>query len=64
MHDCALQDMKSLENELVKVGSFYLHKSEVLIDPSNRDANSGERPLPCRDRLELLNDLLTKEAEF
>lgn len=64
MHDCTLQDMKFLEDELCKVGSFFLYRSEVLIDPSVRRESGGERPLPCRDRLELLNDLLLKEAAF
>jgi hypothetical protein len=43
LYDCVLQDMKFLEDELCKVGSFYLHKSEVLIDPKSK-------PIPCRDR--------------
>ena len=57
LYDCVLQDMKFLEDELCKVGSFYLHKSEVLIDPKSK-------PIPCRDRQELVADLLKKEALF
>lgn len=35
MYDCVLQDMKCLEDELIKIASFFLHKSEVLLDPTN-----------------------------
>lgn len=34
MYDCVLQDMKLLEIELCKVGSLYLHRSELLLDPT------------------------------
>lgn len=34
MYDCVLQDMKCLEEELCKIGSLYLHKSELLLDPT------------------------------
>jgi len=43
MYDCVFQDMKFMEDELIKLGSFYINKSEVLIDPK-------KRPLPSRDR--------------
>lgn len=33
LYDCVLQDMKFMEIELAKVGSYFLHKSESLIDP-------------------------------
>ena len=33
LYDCALQDMKTLEDELCKIGSYYLNKSEMLLDP-------------------------------
>jgi hypothetical protein len=39
MYDCVLQDMKYLEEELCKIGSLYLNKSELLLDPS--DQKSG-----------------------
>ena len=54
--------MKWLEDELIKIASFYLHKGEVLLDPSCRDQK--QRPLPGRDRLEVIHDLLQKESEF
>ena len=57
MYDCVLQDMKFMEDELIKLGSYYINKSEVLIDPK-------KRPLPSRDRQEVMYDLLTQEADF
>ena len=57
MHDCTLQDMACVEKELLKVGSWYIHKSEVLQNPERK-------PIPCRDRQELLMDLLQREADF
>ena len=49
--------MKSLEDELIKVGSYFVNKSEVLLDPASK-------PLPIRDRSELLTHLLEGEAKF
>ena len=57
MYDCCLQDMKYLESELLSLASYFLSKSETLQDPKTR-------PVPGRDRQELLLDLLSKEAEF
>jgi hypothetical protein len=34
MYDCTLQDMKCLEDELCKIGSYFIHKGEVLLDPT------------------------------
>jgi hypothetical protein len=62
MYDCVFQDMKGLEEEIVRIGSYYINKSEVLIDPT--DFASGSRPYPVKDRLEVLDDLLTLEVEF
>lgn len=58
MYDCVLQDMKSFEENLIKIASFFMAKSEVLIDPQ------VEKPVPAKDRLELIQDLLTAEATF
>ena len=33
LYDCVLQDMKGAEEEILKVASYYLQKSEVLQDP-------------------------------
>jgi hypothetical protein len=53
--------MKYFELELAKICSHYLHKSEILRDPTDL---ASERPFPTRDRLEILKDILVLEAEF
>jgi hypothetical protein len=58
MHDCSLQDLKSLEDELLKIGSYYLQRSEVLVDPTQKQSP------PAKDRQELLSDLLKLESDF
>ena len=50
--------MKGLEDELIKIASYYLSKSEVLQDPHS------EKPQPCKDRLEMLDELLLCESKF
>ena len=50
--------MKCLEDHLIKIGSYYLMNSEVLQDPHD------DKPMPSKDRLELLDDLLRNEATF
>jgi hypothetical protein len=57
IYDCVFQDMTYLEEDLCKVGSYYLHRSEVLLDPNSK-------PIPCRDRQQLVDDLLGKEADY
>jgi hypothetical protein len=37
--------MKGMEEELVKICSYYIHKSEVLQDVHT------EKPIPVKDRL-------------
>ena len=58
MYDCVLQDMKGIEDELIKIASHYISKSEVLQDVH------AEKPQPCKDRLELIDDLLMLESRF
>jgi hypothetical protein len=36
LYDCVLQDMHSIEEELCKLGSYFINKSEVLVDPADR----------------------------
>ena len=55
MYDCAMQDMKDLEDELLKVGSYYIGKHESLVNTEN------EKPYPVIDRLTLIEDLLLCE---
>ena len=49
MYDCVLQDMKCIEDELLKIGSLFLHKSEVLLDPTTTSTHN--RPQASKDRL-------------
>lgn len=58
LYDCVLQDMKNIEEELVGIASYFVSKAEVL-----QDVHS-EKPQPCKDRLELLDDLLLLESRF
>lgn len=51
--------MKTLEHELSKIASYYLNKTEVLLDPTNNE--SSERPYPLKDRMQIVEDLLKKE---
>lgn len=51
LYDCALQDMKVLEEELVKTGSYFIHRAETLVDPE-------QRALPLRDRQQVAYDIL------
>ena len=58
LYDCVLQDMKGVEDELVKICSYYINRAEVLQDVHT------EKPAPAKDRLECLSDLLEYEASF
>ena len=60
IYDCVFQDMKYFEEDLCKVGSYFIKKAEKLLDPSS----GGERPFPARDRLEVIQDMLINEAKF
>lgn len=35
MYECAMQDMKDLEEEMIKIGSYYIGKHEFLINTEN-----------------------------
>ena len=58
LYDCVLQDMKFMEEEMIKICSFFINKSEVLQDTHT------EKPEPYKDRLQTLSDLLECEATF
>jgi len=61
IYDCVLQDMITFEEELCRIASYYINKSEVLIDPTS---NTQSRPAPVIDRLEVIDDLLNLESQF
>lgn len=58
LYDCVLQDMKGMEEELIKICSYFINKAEVLQDVHT------EKPQPVKDRLQTLSDLLECEAKF
>ena len=58
LFDCVLQDMKGMEEEMIKTISYYINKTEVLQDVHT------DKPYPCKDRLQTLSDLLECEATF
>jgi hypothetical protein len=53
-----MQDMKDLEDELLKIGSYYISKHEHLVN------TECEKAYPLVDRITLLEDLLEKELDF
>jgi len=53
--------MQSLEGELCKIASYYLNKSEVLLDPTITGVGKN---VPAKDRLQIIDDILKLEAEF
>jgi hypothetical protein len=53
-----MQDMRDLEEELLKSGSFYIGKHEHLVN------TECEKAYPHVDRITLLEDLLDKELDF
>jgi len=58
MYDAVLQDMKVMEDDLIKIGSYFISKQEVLTDCTI------EKPYPQKDRLEVFQDLVLFEASF
>lgn len=58
MYDSALHDMVSLEEEMIKVGTFYIQKQEYLIDVEVKE------PMASIDRGAVCTDLLEYEHHF
>lgn len=58
MYECALSDMQMLENELLRVGSYYISKLEELFD------SEVDRVVHTKDRQQVLSDLLAFEVDF
>ena len=53
-----MQDMRDLEEEILKIGSFFIAKHEHLVN------TECEHAYPHVDRITLLEDLLDKELDF
>ena len=50
--------MKDLEDEMLKIGSYYISKHEYLVN------TEIEKAYPLVDRITLLEDLLDTELDF
>ena len=58
MYECALTDMQLLEQELLRVGSFYISRLEELYD------SEVDKVIHKKDRQQVINDLLACETRF
>ena len=58
MYDCALQDMRALEQEVLKIVSYYINKVEPMQDKDLRNI------LPVVDRLGIIKEVLFWEEKF
>jgi hypothetical protein len=58
LYEASLADLHLLEEELLRIGSFYIAKSERLCD------TEVERAIMSKDRQGVLNDLLELESKF
>ena len=50
--------MRDLEEELLKIGSYYLSKHEFLVN------TEIEKAYPIVDRISLLEDILNSELDY
>lgn len=57
MFDCSLTDMVALDEQLLKIGTFFIRKNEQKIDLQ-------EKNFPLVDRFQLLQDLYACELEY
>ena len=58
MYDATLHDIVSLEEELIKIGTFYIQKQEYLLDTEIKD------PIPSIDRGGVCAQLLEQEHKY
>ena len=58
LYDATFGDMRALEQELLKIVSFYINKIEPLQDRDLRNV------LPAVDRLGIVKDVITCEEKF
>ena len=55
LYDAAFADMRSMEGELLKICSYYINKSEPLLDTDLRNT------YPIVDRLKILDEVIELE---
>ena len=58
MYDCTFLDMRAVEQEMLKIVSFYINKVEPMQDRDLRNV------LPCVDRLGIIQEVLHWEEKF
>ena len=58
MYDCTFADMRALEQELIKIMSYYINKMEPLMDTDLRIV------FPTVDRFNLVKEMIMCEEEF
>jgi hypothetical protein len=58
MYDASLNDMQTLELELIKICSFYINKVEPLTDTDLRNI------LPTLDRQRMLTEICDLEEQY
>lgn len=63
----ALGDMSVLEEELIKIGSYFINKYEFVIKNNEvlePQLNDGARPMSLIDRPQIAMDLLEREYNY
>ena len=58
LYDSAFTDMRSMEEEILKICSFYINKAEPILDTDLRNM------YPIVDRLKILDECLEYENRF
>ena len=58
LYECAMQDMKDLEDEILKIGSYFISKHEFLVN------TEVDQVFPLVDRMTMLEDLLSSELDY
>lgn len=58
MYDCTFGDMRAVEQEILKIISFYINKVEPMQDRDLRNV------LPCIDRLGIVREVLNFEEQY
>ena len=58
MYDAAMGDMRAVEQELIKIVSFYINKMEPMIDTDLRNV------FPCVDRLSMIHEIIECEQQY
>jgi hypothetical protein len=62
----AMNDMMELEEELIKIGSYYINKYEFVIKNNEvmGSSHDNHRPTSLIDRPQIAMDLLEKEYNY